>query len=387
MIKSEIKVPSHITHVLEEKSRTGNLRHIPSGDIATMPRIDLVSNDYLSLAERADRGEFDALRERVAREYAFSSSASRLLSRRQRGYMELERLLGSLYDRPALLFNSGYHANVGIVSALNAGNTLFVVDRLVHASVYDGLRVGGCLFERFRHNDMASLRKILEKHAGTHDTVVVIAESVYSMDGDLAPLRELVALREEFGNMLLYVDEAHAVGVRGSRGLGLAEETGTIGKIDIITGTFGKALASSGAFTVCDSRLHDFFVNCSRSFIFSTAIPPVCAEWTREMLLLSLEMERERRHLAELSQWFAESLALITGNDTGSRSQIIPLVTGDAQKAVALSECIHKAGFDALAIRRPTVPPHGERIRFSLSAGLTRSQLEPLLTILKDTLG
>lgn len=384
------RIPEAISQFMIRKAGSGNLRHIPARDEVKMSNIthtpiDLVSNDYLSLAARADNGEFDDLRESLARKCAFTSSASRLLSRRQDEYACLEDMLHTLYGHPALLYNSGYHANTGLVSALNVGKTLFVVDRLAHASIYDGLMIGRCTFERFLHNDMASLRKILERRHDEFDTIIVIVESVYSMDGDLAPLNSLAALRAEFTKMLLYVDEAHAVGVRGNRGLGLSEETGTIPHIDVLTGTFGKALASDGAFAICAPELHDFFINASRSFIFSTANPPLCAAWSREMLKRSLEMHNERRHLASISHWFATELSSLTGRDTGSQSQIIPLTIGDARQVVQLSSELRHAGFDALAIRRPTVPPKGERIRFSLSAGLTREQLIPLIDFLNGS--
>lgn len=384
------RIPEAISRLMTRKAESGNLRHIPfcvgvkMSDVKNQP-LDLVSNDYLSLGARADNGEFDDLKESLARKCAFTSSASRLLSRRQDEYARLEDLLQTLYGRPALLFNSGYHANTGLVSALNVGKTLFVVDRLAHASIYDGLMIGRCTFDRFRHNDMISLRKILERHHDDCDTIVVIVESIYSMDGDLAPLDTLAALRSEFPKILLYVDEAHAVGVRGRRGLGLAEETDTIPHIDILTGTFGKALASDGAFAICAPELHDFFINASRSFIFSTAIPPLCAAWSAEMMTRSLEMHEERRHLASISQWFASELSSITGRSTGSHSQIIPLIVGDARQAVNLSAGLQHAGFNALAIRRPTVPPGGERIRFSLSARLTVEQLTPLIDFLKGS--
>ncbi len=372
-----MRIPEFVGRTLEEKRSSGNLRTIPQA--TATPLIDLVSNDYLGLAARSEAGQFDALRSELALRHGMTSSASRLLSRRQEEHEALEELLEGLYGRPALLFNSGYHANVGLISALASPGTLFLVDRLAHASVYDGLMAGRARFERFRHNDLTHLQALLERHHDSAECLVVVVESVYSMDGDTAPLGALADLRRRFPKMLLYVDEAHAVGVRGLRGLGLGEETGTLRDIDILVGTFGKALASAGAFTVCAPEMKDYLVNCSRSLIFSTALPPLDVAWSREMLLRSVGMRAEREHLRELSQWMEGEIAAILGHPTGSQSHIIPIVTGSAQTAIDLAESLRAAGFDALPIRRPTVPPGGERLRLSLSAPLTRPLLRPLL--------
>lgn len=362
---------------LEEKRASGNLRVIPGPGGAAM--IDLMSNDYLGLAARTDAGEFDALRSELSMRHPWTSAASRLLSRRQEEYAQLEETLQWLYGRPALLYNSGYHANVGLVSAIAGAGGLLLVDRLVHASVYDGLAAGRCRFERFRHNDLKGLEMLLERHHDREPYIVVVVESIYSMDGDTAPLRELAQMRRKWPKMLLYVDEAHAVGVRGLRGLGLGEELGTISETDFIVGTFGKALASGGAFVICEEEWRAYLVNTSRSLIFSTALPPLEAAWSREMLLKAVAMREEREHLRRLSRWFDGRIAEATGRPTGSESQIVPLVTGSAEKAVAMAHKIRTLGYDCLPIRRPTVPPGGERLRFSLSALMDEEMLLPLV--------
>ncbi len=390
------RVPEIISQALEERRLTGNLRVIPSsskidksifklkGEVKGM--VDLVSNDYLGLGARMEQGEFDALRSELARRHSWTSSASRLLSRRQEEYGALEETLEGLYGRPALLYNSGYHANVGLISALGAAGGIILTDRLAHASVYDGLAAGRCKFERFRHNDIRGLERLLDKYEDSAPFIVVVVESIYSMDGDTAPLQSLVSLRRSRPKMLLYVDEAHAVGVRGLRGLGLSEEVGTVSETDFIIGTFGKALASDGAFVICDREWREYMVNCSRSLIFSTAIPPVTAAWSREMLLRAVSMHEEREHLHDLSRWFRDAIAEATGRPTGSESQIVPLVTGTAESAVALATNVREAGYDCLPIRRPTVPPGGERLRFSLSAALDRETLEPLVSVMRPAL-
>ena len=340
-------------------------------------RIDLLSNDYLGPAAEADRlrPEFEARFSSPA----LTSAASRLLSRRQDYHTLLEQRLAELYGRPALLFNSGYHANTGLIPALAIKGSLIVADRLIHASSIDGIRLADCDFTRFPHNDVAALRRLLERRAAQYDRVILLLESIYSMDGDLAPLREIVALKQAFPNLLICLDEAHGFGVRGPKGLGLAEESGLIDSIDVIIGTLGKAAASSGAFVVADDVIIDLLINTARSFIFSTAIPPICSAWSLFMIEKIIGMTDRREQLKRLSADFREALEEATGQKSPSASQIVPYIVGDAQKAVALAQALRDKGFDSLPIRRPTVPPGGERLRFSLSAPQTLESLLPLI--------
>lgn len=344
---------------------------------------DLASNDYLGLGARWK--EF--VPEFLSRfpDASFSSSASRLLSQRQNEHLALENLLASLYGKDVLLFNSGYHANVGITQALAIPGTVFLSDKLIHASMIDGLSLAGAEFRRWRHNDTVSLRKLLDKYSSAQHCVVML-ESVYSMDGDVAPLAEIVEMKKEFPNMVIYLDEAHAFGTFGHQGLGLAEHLGLIGQIDILVGTLGKAAASSGAFVATSPLLKDFFINCSRSFIFSTALPPANAAWSLLMVEKIIGMDTEREHLHRISESFNKGLQAITGNKSISASHISPLMIGDAAEALRISSILSAKGIDALAIRRPTVPEGTERIRFSLSAALTESDVNEILRIIEDTL-
>ncbi|MDE6533717.1 MAG: aminotransferase class I/II-fold pyridoxal phosphate-dependent enzyme [Muribaculaceae bacterium] len=371
---------SKISEILSSLSNENRLRRIPNETGDGM--LDLSSNDYLSLGLRCDEFREEFL-DRFS-DAAFSSSASRLLSVRQRHHNNLEEYLSTLYGKPALLFNSGYHANVGCVGALSLPSSLFICDKLIHASVVDGLRMAGSEFKRFPHNDTKKLRMILERECGKHDRTIVIVESIYSMDGDLAPLQELITIKKEYPEVLLYVDEAHAFGVRGPRGLGLTEELDIINDIDLIIGTFGKAAASAGAFAVCSEDLKSLLINTARPFIFSTAIPPVNVAWTHLMVEKITGMETERKNLAQISRFFSENIECISGTLTGSESQIIPYITGDAAKAISVAAALREKGIIALPIRRPTVPPGGERIRFSLGATMTEEILRPVLDLLEN---
>ena len=367
--------------ILKNLEADGRLRRIPEHR-SGQGHIDLSSNDYMGLALRARewRGEFAARFPDVA----MTASASRLLASDQNVFNSLEAFLASAYGCPALLFNSGYHANVGIVQALNIPGTLWATDKLIHASAIDGLRLAGAEFRRWRHNDVASLRRLLEKEHDSHERVIVLCESVYSMDGDIAPLREIVALKREFPRMLLYVDEAHAVGTFGPHGLGIAEQEGLIDSVDVLVGTLGKACASVGAFAVTSPLMRDYLVNTARSLIFSTAIAPANAAWSLLMLEKLSGMSHEREHLRLISARFREGVESITGMPNPSRSAIVPLVTGDAARAVNMSRALEAQGILALPIRRPTVPPGGERIRFSLNASLSVEDIDHILSVVSS---
>ena len=213
--------------------------------------LNLSSNDYLGLAaDRQLKEEF--LQTLTPDTFLPTSSSSRLLTGNFGIYEELETELATLFGtETALVLNSGYHANMGILPAVSDAQTLILADKLVHASIIDGIRLSTARCIRFRHNDLVQLERLLEQHHATFRQLIIVTESIFSMDGDQADLTALVRLKKRYSNVLLYVDEAHAFGVRGPRGLGCAEETGCIRDIDFLVGTFGKAAASAGAYIAC----------------------------------------------------------------------------------------------------------------------------------------
>lgn len=362
-----------IASTLQALAASSNLRRIPA-DRRYSAALDLSGNDYLGLAAKEDlRSEFMA--QAMRRGYAMSASASRLLGSLQNEFEALEHSICSAYGRPVLLFNSGYHANTGMIAALGAdGRTLVVADRLVHASIIDGIRLGGAPMERFRHNDTGHLLHILQKKAGAYERTLIVAESIYSMDGDRADLHALVEAKEATPGAMLYVDEAHAVGACGPHGLGLVEEAALGGRVDIVLGTMGKALASTGAYAVFgNEELRSFMINKARSLIFSTAMPPICAAWGQFVFERMQAMDAERAHLARLSELLYKAVGA-----KGTPSLIAPLMAGSAERALALSTRLERMGYHALPIRTPTVPPGTERLRFSISANMTPEQIDGL---------
>lgn len=361
------------SEILDNLERTGNYRRIPADDVSGKC-VDFSTNDYMGLALRADLQE-KFFADADNRGLLMSSSASRLLASCQKEHLALEGMLGELYGRSVLLFNSGYHANTGIISSLASEGTLIVADKLSHASIIDGILLSRAPFVRFRHNDYARLERILAKSAKDYERVLVVTESVFSMDGDCADLPALVDIKRRYPNVLLYVDEAHAFGVCGAMGLGYAR---SYPEVDIIVGTFGKAAASSGAFTAVSGEIKKFLVNRARSFIFSTALSPMTSAWTRFMIETLIGMDRERERVAELSRRLNAGLRIAS-----EPSHIQPLIVGDARRAVELSRELYDAGYKALPIRTPTVPAGTERLRFSISASMSDDDIDGLVKYLE----
>lgn len=342
---------------------------------------NLSSNDYLGLAGN------HVLRREFFQQYAgdfanpdlaLTSSSSRLLTGNTPAYARLEDKLSQLYGgRSALVFNSGYHANTGILQAIAEDGDLILSDKLNHASIIDGMRLSKAEFLRYPHADLEALKKLLEQKRSRYRKVFLVTESIFSMDGDAVDLRHLVALKEEYECILL-VDEAHAVGVRGTGGAGLCAEQGVADRVDLIIGTFGKAFASTGAYAIMKPVLRDFLINHMRTLIFTTALPPIVLNWSCFILEHCKTMEREREELRRLALlfrgWLREAGHDVSAGDT----QIIPYIAGESSAAVALAERFQAHGFLVFAIRPPTVPKGSSRLRFSLNAGLHSEDLEPI---------
>ncbi len=348
--------------------------------------LNLASNDYLGLAtDRKLQNEFfeHLSGKNQLSHFALSSSSSRLLTGNSILYSKLEKEISDLYNREdALIFNSGYHANIGILLAiLKKGDAVFS-DKLNHASIIDGMKLCNADFYRYKHLDYDHLEELLKKKRSDYDKIVIISEAIFSMDGDIANLERLVELKNKY-KALLYIDEAHSVGVLGKNGGGLCEKTGFTKDIDIIVGTFGKALASLGAYAVIPKILKDYLINKMRPFIFTTALPPIILNWNSFIIKKLPDLEEKRKILSTLWEKLRYEIYKTTYKTLGD-SQIVPIIIGKNNDTLKLSEKLQDRSFFALPIRPPTVPKGSSRIRISLTSNINWDDIKEIMKILKD---
>lgn len=373
---------------LQRLDASGNLRKLPSvvhdGKWVIdggRKMLNLSSNDYLGLStDKALRQEF--ISNRMTEECLFSSSSSRLLTGNYTIYDRLETLLADLFGtESALVFCSGYHMNTGILPAVTDSTTLILADKLVHASIIDGIRLSQAQCVRYRHQDYKQLEMLLQKHKDNFSRIIIVTESIFSMDGDIAPLYKLVELKKMYPNVMLYVDEAHAIGVRGDNGLGIAEEQGCIHDIDFLCGTFGKALSSVGAYVICRKAIREFLVNRMRTLIFTTALPPVNVAWTY-FIVEHLSQMKERRNALNLVSSRLRDALQAKGCDVASESHIVPMIVGKSSDTILKAEEMQRKGFYVLPVRPPTVPEGTSRLRFSLTAAVSEEEVGRLIEVL-----
>lgn len=345
--------------------------------------LNLSSNDYLGIGSNIhfQNEFFNYLNENKLNDAPIlTSSSSRLLTGNSKFYTELENLITNTYQKEkCLVFNSGYHINIGLLSSLADKGDVIFSDKLNHASIIDGLKLSNADFYRYNHLNYEHLESLLQKHRNNYRNAIIVTESVFSMDGDIANLQKLVELKEKY-NCLLYVDEAHAVGVFGEKGLGICEEMNVIDKIDIITGTFGKALASIGAFCVVNEILYQYIINTARSLIFTTALPPLNLLWTKFVFEKIVKMKKEREYLKNLSYTFKDKLKNLYLS-TISQSQIIPIIIGDNEKTLNFAKIFQENDILLMAIRPPTVPEGTSRLRISLTSNITDINLSRIFDI------
>jgi 8-amino-7-oxononanoate synthase len=312
-----------------------------------------------------------------------SACSSRLQTGNHQAYDELENSLARLFHYEAcLVVCTGFNANLGVIPALSTANDLILADKLVHASLIDGFRLSAAKSIRFPHNDLDRLEKILEKERDNYENVFIVSESIFSMDGDASDLKKLVELKTKY-NAFLYVDEAHSFGAKGETGLGCIEEAGLLGQIDLLVGTFGKSMASQGAYLLCSQTIKDYLVNTMRPFIYTTGLPPWSVKWTHFVLQHLAEMKAERKHLEQISHLLRNNLIEL-GYETMGESHIVPIILRDLNKTLALSDFLCENGFFVLPIRHPTVPKGTERLRISLNAAISEEQIWKLIELCKQ---
>lgn len=410
---------SHYNEQLDHLKMLNQYRVIPSLAhdhhkvvVANQSLINISSNDYLGLASDPElqHAFIDSLE---YRNYRFGASSSRLLT----GNTEiLDRLENDLLNwlqmglsallmssslpgvskqatvpkRSALVFNSGYHANIGLLPALTKLplKTLILADKQVHASLIDGILLSRCDYQRYRHNDHDQLRQLVATVDERYQRIIIVTESLFSMDGDYADLVDLVRIKQSDPRIELYIDEAHAVGVVGQFGLGLAEQTQTLAHIDYLVGTFGKAFASVGAYVFCHPVVKKWLINTMRPLIFSTALPSVNHAWSRFVLAKMPNLTDNRQRLHDIACQLRAHIANLHGNDltrlttTPSPSPIIPYILGSNEAVIDKAKQLQSAGFYALPIRPPTVPKGSARIRLVANAAIHDEEYQALLKVL-----
>ena len=353
---------------LEAQSRRRSLAEIRG--------VNFCSNDYLGLAEHPALKK--AVTEAVQQAARMGGTGSRLLSGHAAAWNEIEeefaRFAGT---EAALYFGSGYAANLGLLASLLKKEDLVFSDALNHASLIDGMRLSGARKFIYPHLDLNALEDGLQKHAQDRCRKLIVTETVFSMDGDVAPVSELLALADRYGTGVI-VDEAHATGVHGPSGRGIAAEHGNVQTLAAAVHTCGKALASAGAFVCGSAVLREHLINHARTFIFSTAMPPYMAEQIRAALRLALAMDKQREELLARAKRLAAGLRS-QGWDAGNgATQITPVVIGENEEAAAAAEFLQQEGFAVRAIRPPTVPKGSARLRFSLTCGIAEDEIARL---------
>jgi 8-amino-7-oxononanoate synthase len=358
---------------LEERSQRRSLEEIRG--------VNFCSNDYLGLAENP------VLRERVAeavrKAERVGGTGSRLLSGQTEEWRELEENFATFAGtEAALFFTTGYAANVGLISSLVGKDDVIFSDERNHASLIDGMRLSGARKVIYPHLNLNALEDALRQEAGAPWRKVVVTESVFSMDGDIAPLPEIANLAEKY-NAVVILDEAHATAVHGPRGRGLAAAEGLTQRVLAIVHTCGKALASAGAFVCGSAVLKEHLLNHARTFVFSSALPPYFAAHIQAALELAQGMDEDRRVLLENASGFRTALQSEGFDVAGSGSQIVPVILGENEATLDAAEHLQREGFAVRGIRPPTVPAGGARLRLSLTTRIAVEELARFTEVLR----
>lgn len=386
--KSVSPLDARFTDALNTIAARGQLRRLTPTALKADGRVerggqtlrDFSSNDYLGLAlhpELRDRANAWTSR------YGAGSGSSRLVTGTSEAHLALEtRIAAFKGTEAALLFASGWQANAAVIPALLAaapGAAVFT-DKLIHASMHAGCAAAGVRQHRFRHNDLDHLESLLTAKGTDAPARIILTESVFSMDGDVVDMPRLAALAKAH-DAFLFIDEAHATGVLGPKGAGLSATVP--GGADLVMGTFSKAMGSFGAYVAGSQLLCDYLINSSSGFIFSTAPPPAVLGAIDAALDLVPAMDRERAHLAALAEALRTELAGLDISTGDSTTQIVPVLVGEAEAAMALSAALTEKGLLAAAIRPPTVPPGTSRLRIALRATHSEGDIAALIDAIR----
>lgn len=369
-------MPSDFAQKFSEDLQNG-LRALEARDqlrsLTELSGLDLCSNDYLGLAQHPQLRE--SLIRGVTSATRVGGTASRLLSGQDVAWHDLEEEFANLVGtESSLYFGSGYAANIGLLTTLAGPDDVIFSDALNHASLIDGIRLSGARKHIYAHRDLNMLESLLIQYRDDWGRKLIVTETVFSMDGDVAPLRDMLSLAERY-NAGIIVDEAHATAVHGPDGRGIAAGFPDSENIVARVHTCGKALASAGAF-VCGGRsLKEYLVNHARSFIFTTAMPPYMAAQIRAALALASTMNAERAALQRSADQLCAALRAQEWDTAASATQIIPVIVGQNEAALSAADFLRREGFAVRAIRPPTVAAGTARLRFSLTSAISEKDL------------
>jgi len=371
-----------IASALEERKKNHLFRSLkrimplPAGEVEVNGRkmLNFCSNDYLGLSGHP------GLKQRAieyTEKYGAGSTTSRLVCGNYICFDELENKLSRLTGQEgALVFNSGYQANVSLLPALTDSDTLILSDFLNHNSIIQGCLLSRCHVKTFRHNDLEHLEALLKEAAGIHSRIIIVTESIFSMDGDMCDIDPLISLSEKYESLLV-IDEAHATGVIGENGMGVSS-----GKdVDLVMGTFSKGVGSFGAYVASSNMIRDYLINFCYGLIYTTALPPSVIGSVDAAIDLIPKMEKERRQLMAISDKLRNGLIAL-GYDTGkSTTHIIPVIIGNEKEALRLSSWLEENNVLAMTFRPPTVPKGESRVRIALSASHNKKHVDQLLDL------
>ncbi len=370
---SNKNIPSHLFKALIEREQKGMLRKLSTN----YPAIDFCSNDYLGFSKLGLLSKkLETLN--LKQEAIYGSTGSRLISGNSTFIEEAEKQIAlSHHAESALIFNSGYDANLGLLSSVPQKEDLILFDELVHASIHDGMRLGLAKNYKFKHNDIESLKDLVQRHQKDFKNIYLVVESVYSMDGDTAPLIEITEFIKPLENVFLIVDEAHAIGVFGKQGRGLCNALGIEKNCFARIYTYGKAMGCHGAAIAGSEVLRKYLINFSRSFIYTTALPNHSISAILNAYQLLIETDQKDVLQNNISYFYSKTAGI--KNIIKSQSAIHCLVIGSNEKADALEKKLATKNIYVKAIKSPTVKEGSERLRFCIHVFNTKQEIDLLI--------
>jgi 8-amino-7-oxononanoate synthase len=370
--------PSYLLKALAEKEQFGLLRKLPT----QVPKIDFCSNDFLGFSKLGLLND----KIKAAGESAgvlVGSTGSRLVSGNTQFIEEAEKQIALFHHgQSALIYNSGYDANLGLISCLPQKTDLILYDEQIHASMYDGIRLSTAVHYKFKHNDINALEELIHKHQKSFDNIYVLVESVYSLDGDSAPLLELTEICDFTRNIFLIVDETDAIGVFGKQGRGLCNAMEVEKKCFARIYSFGKAMGCQGAAIVCSDLLRDYLINFSRPFIYTTALPHYCIDAIMHAYQLLIETDQKDLLQSNIAYFYSRAAPL--NNCIKSQSAIHSIVVGSNENVDLLTAKLSEQGIHTRPVKSPAVRTGMERLRFCLHSFNTHQEIDALLDVLTD---